>query len=44
MDIIVTNCTVPNKKIAKSITKILIKHKLAACVNMIDKVTSIFSW
>lgn len=44
MDIIVINCTVPNKKIAKSITKILIKHKLAACVNMIDKVTSIFSW
>ena len=27
MDIIVINCTVPNKKIAKDITKILMKHK-----------------
>ena len=44
MDIIVINCTVPNKKIAKDITKILMKHKLAACVSMIDKVQSVFSW
>ena len=44
MDIIVIYCTVPDKKIAKEITKILMKHKLAACVSMIDKVQSIFSW
>lgn len=44
MDIIVINCTVPNKKIAKDITKILMKHKLAACVSMVDKVHSVFSW
>ena len=44
MDINVINCTVPNKKIAKDITKILMKHKLAACVSMIDKVQSVFSW
>ena len=44
MDIIVINCTVPSKKIAKDITKILMKHKLAACVSMIDKVESVFSW
>ena len=44
MDIIVINCTVPNKKIAKDITKILMKHKLAACVSMVDKVQSVFSW
>lgn len=44
MDIIVINCTVPNKKLAKDITKILLKHKLAACVSMIDKVQSVFSW
>lgn len=44
MDIIVINCTVPNKKVAKDITKILIKHKLAACVSMVDKVHSVFSW
>ena len=44
MDIIVVYCTVPDKKIAKNITKILMKHKLAACVSMIDKVQSTFSW
>ena len=40
MDIIVINCTVPDKKVAKNITRILLKHKLAACVSMIDKVKS----
>lgn len=44
MDIIVINCTVPNKKIAKDITKIIMKHKLAACVSMIENVKSVFSW
>ena len=44
MDIIVINCTVPNKKVAKEITKILMKHKLAAWVSMVDKVQSVFSW
>ena len=44
MDIIVIYCTVPSKKIAKDITKVLMKHKLAACVSMIDNVKSVFSW
>ena len=44
MDIIVIYSTVPNKKIAKSIIKILMKHKLAACVSMVDNVKSVFSW
>lgn len=44
MDIIVIYCTVPNKKMAKNITKILMKHKLAACVSMIENVKSVFSW
>ena len=44
MDIIVIYCTVPGKKIAKNITKVIMKHKLAACVSMIDKVHSVFSW
>ena len=44
MDIIVIYCTVPNKKLAKSITKVLMKHRLAACVSMIDNVRSTFSW
>ncbi len=44
MDIIVIYCTVPEKKIAKNITKILMKHKLAACVSMVENVRSVFSW
>lgn len=44
MDIIVINCTVPSKKLAKDITRVLMKHKLAACVSMIDNVRSVFSW
>ena len=44
MDIIVINCTVPNKKIAKDITKVIMKHKLAACVSMVENVKSVFSW
>ena len=38
MDIIVIYCTVPSKKLAKDITKVLMKHKLAACVSMIENV------
>lgn len=44
MDIIVIYCTVPNKKLAKNITKVLMKHKLAACISMVDNVKSTFSW
>lgn len=44
MDIIVIYCTVPSKKLAKDITKVLMKHKLAACVSMFDNVKSVFSW
>ncbi|MCQ2744200.1 MAG: divalent-cation tolerance protein CutA [bacterium] len=44
MDIIVIYCTVPNKKLAKEITKVLMKHRLAACVSMIENVKSVFSW
>ncbi|MCQ2739709.1 MAG: divalent-cation tolerance protein CutA [bacterium] len=44
MDIIVIYCTVPNKKMAKEITNVLMKHKLAACVSMIENVQSVFSW
>ena len=44
MDIVVIYCTVPTKKLAKEITKVIMKHKLAACVSMIENVKSIFSW
>lgn len=46
MDIVVIYCTVPyrHKKAAKDITKIILKHKLAACVNLIPNIKSVFSW
>lgn len=44
MDIIVVYCTVPTKKLAKEITKVLMKHRLAACVSLIENVKSTFSW
>ena len=44
MDIIVIYCTVPDKKLAKNIIRVLMKHKLAACVSVVDNVKSTFSW
>ena len=44
MDLVVINCTVPSKKIAKDIARFLLKNKLAACVSMVDNVKSMFSW
>ena len=44
MDIIVIYCTVNKKQIAKDITKVLMRHKLAACVSMVENVKSVFSW
>jgi len=36
--------TCANKREAKIIAKALIKNKLAACVNIVDKIESIFRW
>jgi periplasmic divalent cation tolerance protein len=44
MDIVVIYCTVPTKQLAKEITQVIMKHKLAACVSMIENVKSVFSW
>lgn len=40
----VTFITAANKKQARAIAKALISKKLAACVNIIDKVESLFWW
>lgn len=44
MEYIVIYCTVPNKKEGKEIATVLVENEMAACVNIIDKVESIFSW
>ena len=36
--------TVPNFEAGKKIAKILVENKLAACVNIIQKVFSIYRW
>ena len=44
MDAIVIFCTVPDKNEAKKISRAILDRKLAACVSIIDKVDSNFSW
>lgn len=36
--------TVPDKKTARRITEAILKDRLAACVNIVDKVSSFFWW
>ena len=44
MEFIIIYCTTPNRKEGVEIAKALIENNLAACVNILDKVESIFSW
>jgi periplasmic divalent cation tolerance protein len=44
MNAILIFITCANKKEAESIAKALIRNKLAACVNILDKVKSFFCW
>lgn len=44
MEFVVIYCTVPNKKEGKEIAVALVENKLAACVNILDKMESVFSW
>ena len=44
MDIILIYCTVPDKKTAEKIAKVLVEEKLAACVSIVDKIQSFFAW
>lgn len=37
-------CTCPSDNVAKLIATTLISEKLAACVNIIPKVTSVYQW
>ena len=41
---IVIFITAPNKKEAQKIASGLVKNKLAACVNIVDKIESVFFW
>lgn len=37
-------CTCPDEQIAKTIATSLVEEKLAACVTLLPKVTSIYRW
>ena len=44
MDTYLFLVTVPNFEVAKKVARILVEHKLAACVNIIQNVFSIYQW
>ncbi|MFV2060219.1 MAG: divalent-cation tolerance protein CutA [Gammaproteobacteria bacterium] len=37
-------CTCPNNEVANTISKVLVENKLAACVNILPNITSIYRW
>jgi periplasmic divalent cation tolerance protein len=37
-------CTCPNQKIAEALAKHLITEQLAACVNILPGITSVYAW
>ena len=41
---IVIYCTVPSKDVGKNIAYHLVENKLAACVNILPGITSIYYW
>lgn len=41
---IVVLITAPSNDVARQIAQLLVEQKLAACVNIIPKITSIYSW
>jgi periplasmic divalent cation tolerance protein len=40
--LVLTTC--PNEEVAKKIAQHLVSRKLAACVNIVPNVTSVYSW
>jgi periplasmic divalent cation tolerance protein len=40
--LVLTTC--PNEQVATNIAKHLVREKLAACVNIVPNITSIYSW
>jgi len=42
LQLVLTTC--PNEQVAKTIAEHLVKEKLAACVNILPNITSIYHW
>jgi uncharacterized protein involved in tolerance to divalent cations len=43
-DVLIVLCTFPDQQIARSISKEIISENLAACVNLVSGVESIYRW
>lgn len=43
-DTIIVLCTCPDKSVGENIARLLLEKRLAACVNLIPDVTSIYRW
>jgi len=41
---IITFCTCPDKDTAAKLARLLVENKLAACVNIVPNMISIYSW
>ncbi len=44
MDIVVCLVTCPSKEVGAAIARALVNEKLAACVNIVDGVQSVYQW
>ncbi len=44
MDIIIIYCTAPDNDVALAIANHLVNNKLAACVNIVGGLMSVYSW
>lgn len=43
-DIRIVLCTCPNREVADKIARLLVEKRLAACVNIIDNLSSVYRW
>ncbi|MFZ2726035.1 MAG: divalent-cation tolerance protein CutA [Methylococcaceae bacterium] len=37
-------CTCPNHETAQSLARLLVENRLAACVNIVPSITSVYAW
>ena len=44
MDPIIVYCTVPNDTVAENIANVVLTQRVAACVNIIPQIRSIYLW
>ena len=43
-DVIAVLCTTPNQEVASNLANTIVQERLAACVNIISGITSVYHW